>query len=95
MSDGLPPDLVEPLAALALMPDDELWRSARSRLSPEEAGQLEALHHKRGREGLTPEEEQSVAALLRRYERLMLVRAQAAALLKQRGHDVTELLQAS
>ncbi len=29
--------------------------------------------------------------LVRQYERVMLVRAHAAALLKQRGHDVSEL----
>jgi hypothetical protein len=35
------------------------------------------------------------AALLRLYERVMLVRAGAAALLKQRGHDVSVLLTAT
>jgi len=33
-----------------------------------------------------------LAALVRHYERTMLVRAQAAALLKQRGHDVRDLV---
>jgi hypothetical protein len=53
---------------------------------------LEELHLKRQREGLTEGEEQTAAALLRQYERALLVRAQAAALLHQRGHKVEELL---
>lgn len=36
----------------------------------------------------------ALAGLVRQYERVMLVRAQAAALLKQRGQDVSELLTA-
>jgi hypothetical protein len=32
---------------------------------------------------------------LQRYERVMLVRARAAAMLKQRGHDVSVLLKAA
>jgi hypothetical protein len=95
VNDALSTELAEAIAPLALMTDDELWRSARSCLSSEEAAELEALHHKRGRDGLSPDEERTAATLLRRYERLMLVRAQAAALLKQLGHDVAALLQAS
>jgi hypothetical protein len=56
------------------------------------AAELEALHLKRQREGLTDVETQTLARLVRQYERAMLVRAQAAALLKQRGYDVAELI---
>lgn len=60
----------------------------------EAAEQLEQLHFKRQREGLTAVETDEAAALLQRYERVMLVRARAAATLKQRGHDVSVLLTA-
>jgi hypothetical protein len=46
-------------------------------------------------QGLTEAEVQEAATLLRQYERVMLVRAHAAALLKQRGHDVSSLLTAA
>jgi hypothetical protein len=52
---------------------------------------MENLHLKRQREGLTEVEAQSLVGLVRQYERAMLVRAQATVLLKQRGHDVSEL----
>ena len=90
-TEELPSDLAEAIAPLALLDDDALWRAARSHLALEAAAQLEELHLKRQREGLTETETQTLAGLVRQYERAMLVRAQAAALLKQRGHDVTPL----
>jgi hypothetical protein len=53
---------------------------------------METLHIKRQSEGLSAVEEQTLSGLVFRYERSMLVRAQAAALLKARGHDVSSLL---
>ncbi|MCG8351897.1 MAG: hypothetical protein MI924_29375, partial [Chloroflexales bacterium] len=57
---------------------------------PDAAKQLEALHLKRQRGGLTASEKQTVAALVHHYEHAMLVRPQAAVLLKQRGYDVSD-----
>jgi hypothetical protein len=76
---------------LALLDDESLWRAARGRLAAEAAERIEQLHLKRQRDDLTETEVQELAALMRRYERAMLVRAQAAALLRQRGHDITSL----
>jgi hypothetical protein len=53
---------------------------------------MENLHHKRQREGLTEAEDETLQRLVQQYERYMLVRAQAASLLQQRGHDVSALL---
>ena len=92
LADDLPPDLAEALSPLALLDDAALWRAARSHLSAEAAAELEALHLKRQREDLTDIETQTLARLVRQYERAMLVRAQAAALLKQRGYDVAEFI---
>lgn len=94
VADDLPADLSEAISPLSLLNDAALWRAARSRLASETAAQLEVLHLKRQRDGLTATEEQILAGLVRQYERVMLVRAQAAALLKQRGQDVSELLTA-
>jgi hypothetical protein len=91
MGDELPSDLSEAISPLALLDDAALWRAACSHLPVEAATEMEHLHLKRQREGLTVSEAQVLAGLVRQYERAMLIRAQAAALLKQRGHDVSEL----
>jgi hypothetical protein len=88
----LPPDLERELALLSSLDDEALWLAARSRLSDDDAARSEILHWKRGREGLTEAEAEAVGDLARVYDRLMLVRAQAAVLLKQRGHDISSLL---
>ncbi|HLB45739.1 MAG TPA: hypothetical protein VJL59_01815, partial [Anaerolineales bacterium] len=94
IADELPPDLAEAISPLALLDNEALWRAARSHLPAEAASQMEELHLKRQREGLSEAEQQTLAGLVRQYERAMLVRAQAAALLKQRGYDVSELIAA-
>jgi hypothetical protein len=53
---------------------------------------MERLHLKRQREGLTENETQALNNQVHQYEQTMLIRAQAAALLKQRGHDVSGLV---
>ena len=92
VADDLPGDLAQVISPLALLDDEALWRAARSHLPAEAVAQMEQLHLKRQREGLTGSEAETLAGLVRHYERAMLVRAQAAALLKERGYDVAELL---
>lgn len=84
IGDELPANLAEAISPLTVLEDAALWRAAQSRLPAAEAEQLADLHLKRQREGLTETESQTVAALVQQYERAMLVRAQAIALLKQR-----------
>ena len=88
----LPPDLAAAIDPLPLLTDVELWRAAGNPLPAELAQEMERLHGKRQREGLTDVEERTLAQVVRQYERTMLVRAQAAALLHQRGQDVSALL---
>lgn len=92
MEGGLPAELSEAVDSLNSLDDAALWETARSQLSADVSAELEALHLKRGKEGLTEAELQKLDGLVRQYERHMLVRAQAAALLKQRGHDLSELV---
>jgi hypothetical protein len=92
MAEKRPADLEEALAPLTVLDDEALWRAARSQLVAEAAAELDELHRKAQREGLTEAETQTVAARVRQYEWAMLIRAQAAELLKQRGHDVSVLL---
>jgi hypothetical protein len=55
---------------------------------PEQRARLATLHDKQQYTSLTPEEQAEEQALLRLYRETLLVRAQAAVLLKQRGYDV-------
>ncbi len=95
VDEDLPADLTQAVSALHLLDDAELWRAAQSPLPTEVATQLEDLHLKRQFEGLTPNEAQVLSTLMRRYEQTLLVRAQATLLLKQRGHDVSQLVATS
>jgi plasmid stability protein len=91
--DELPVDLAEAIDALHLLDDEALWRAARTALAPERAARLEELHIKRQGEGLSASEAETTSALMKEYSRTLLVRARAAELLKQRGHDVSELIE--
>jgi hypothetical protein len=78
------------LAHLAYLNDAALWQAARSTMLPAQRERLEALHDKQQREGLSAEELQEEQAFLELYRETLLVRAQAALLLKQRGYDVSD-----
>lgn len=70
--------------------DADLWSAARSTLSAEQRQQLEALHDKQQRVGLTPDQQTQEEALRTLYRETRLVRAQAVAQLQQRGYDVSD-----
>jgi hypothetical protein len=79
------------LAQMAYLNDAALWQAARATMSPDQRERLEALHHQQQqRQGLTVEERTEEQALLTLYRETLLIRAQAAVLLKQRGYDVSD-----
>jgi hypothetical protein len=91
--DGdLSPDFLKTLESLEALDDRELWRLAGEVMSLEASRELESLHLKMGDQGLSPEEDAARARLIQEYERSMLIRAQAAKLLKDRGRDISRLL---
>lgn len=92
-TEELPPELSESLAQLDALEDEALWQLARSHLPREESAELEDLHLKRQSEGLTPQENARTAFLVAQYERAIVLRAHAARVLKEHGHDVSCLLQ--
>lgn len=81
------------LAQMAYLNDAALWQAARATMTVEQRTRLEDLHHKQQRKELTKVEEDEEKALLTLYRETILVRAQAAVLLKQRGYDVSDLAQ--
>ncbi len=91
-NNALPDDLAQAVATLDLLDDASLIRAAQSRLAAEISNETEQLHLKRQREGLTEQETQQLSVLVRQYERIMLIRARAVALLKQRKYDISTLI---
>ena len=91
--DALPDALASTLDQLRLLDSQTLLQMARSHLSAEESAQLEAFNMKQQREGLDAHERQCRDDLLRQYERTLLVRAEAAGLLQERGVEVATILQ--
>lgn len=90
--DNLSPDLREAVAPLRGLGDEALRRAAMDHFPEEAAARFAELNDRQQREGLTDEEIRTLDGLRRGYERVMVIRAEAAALLKQRGHDVSKLI---
>jgi len=88
----LPQEVEQELAQLDLFSDDELWAAARITASDEHSEKMQVLLEKQGREGLSKQGEQEVEQLSHFFNRVMLVRAKAAALLKERGQSIVELV---
>lgn len=89
LSDELPPDLDDAVSRLSLLGDDDLLQAAASRMPEPLAARLEELNWQRQATGLNDRETDEASRLLRLYERTLLVRACAAKLLKDRGHDLS------
>ncbi len=90
--DDLPDELADELAALHLMSDDALLAAVHPSMSPAEVERLAQIDALTGERPLTVAEAAEQAALLAAYHRSVLRRAQAAAILAQRGHDAELVL---
>ncbi len=77
------------LAQLAYLNDAALWQAARAAMSEAQRDRLEALHHQQQRAALSREETDEMKVLETLYRDTILVRAQAAVLLNQRGYDTS------
>jgi len=89
---ALTDDIEQELAQLDVLTERELWQAAQTKVSSEATDAMQALVEKQQREGLTDQERQQAHVLSHFFNRTMLVRAKAAAILKQRGHDVSHLV---
>lgn len=88
--DTVPEKFRTALAQMAYLNDAALWQAARATMSTEQRERLEALHHQQQRQGLMSEEKAEEQALLTLYRETLLVRAQAAVLLQERGYNVSD-----
>lgn len=91
--DEIASDMAEAVVALGQLGEAELWEAARQKLPAGVSEELQSLHFKQQRVGLTPAELERSEELCLDYDRAMLIRARAAALLKERGHDVSGLVE--
>lgn len=88
--DTAPEALRSSLAHLAYLNDAALWQAARATIPAKQRERLEFLHVIQQQRLLTDDEIAEETNLLRLYQETLLVRAQAAVLLKQRGYDVAD-----
>ena len=86
-------NLKAPLAQMTYLNDAALWQAARSTLASEQRERMATLHEAQQRRLLSIEEQAEEQVLLKLYREVVLVRAQAAVLLKQRGYDVSDTTQ--
>lgn len=91
--DEIPPDLRQLLDSMPGLDDENLLRAARNNLARKASAEIGRLQSRRKHQGLTVVEQQRLGHLLRQYDRGILIRSHALALLKQRGHDITPLLE--
>jgi hypothetical protein len=89
---GLPAALEEELAQLKFLDDVSLWRAAELRMPDESVERWRELVEKRDLMGSSATESQEIEQLLGLADRVMLIRAEAAVLLKDRGHDISRLI---
>jgi DNA-binding helix-hairpin-helix protein with protein kinase domain len=90
LEDVEPVKLRSQIAQMAYLNDAALWQAARATLSLEQRERLAALHETQQSRSLNQDEQAEEQALLQLYQDTILVRAQAAILLKQRGYDVSD-----
>jgi len=89
--EALPSDIVDDLEQLTYLTDAEMWEAARTTLPRQNSERMQALVLKRQGVRLTAIEERELKRLTHLADRAMLVRAQAAVLLKERGHNIASL----
>ncbi|RLT39576.1 MAG: hypothetical protein DWI57_10045 [Chloroflexi bacterium] len=91
---GVPPDLPtelkDELEAMGMFNDAALWVARESSLSPARQRRLHQLNHAAGARPLTAAERTEQTHLLDEYQRSMLRRAHALALLAYRGYEIPQ-----
>ena len=85
----VPSELAEELSAMHLLSDDALWAAVSPALSQAKQTRLAQLNQLAHERPLTPAEEAEQNDLVAAYGRSVLRRAQALAILSQRGHPVS------
>lgn len=88
---GLPEPLADELAAMMWLSDQSLWRATTPTFTADSQVRLAKLNELADQRDLTADEQAEAETLLVAYHRSVLHRAQAFALLAQRGHHLPAL----
>lgn len=91
---AIPPKPTDEWAAMHLLSDEALWQATQPTITPAEQEQLHELNHLAGERPLTDEEIITQENLLEAYQRSIVRRSQAIAILKLRGHSIPQDIQA-
>ena len=91
VEDDLPPALQTELKAMAQLSDDALWQIAQSVFNSDKAILYDTLLERAKEQTLTIEGREWLTRLREESESLMLRKAHAYALLKNRGHQLPTL----
>lgn len=83
------------LEQLSVLDDTQLRQVAEQRVPAEQSERMQVLVERQQREGLLSDEAAEALRLQRYAQRTMRLRAEAAVLLKRRGHKVDSLLSPS
>ena len=78
------------LQALRYLSDDALWTIAREQMAADLQSRMQVLMDKNTSGDITAAEHKELATLVERGQRLMLRKSEAAALLIERGHNVSK-----
>jgi hypothetical protein len=84
------PQLANEWAAMHLLSDEALWQAMQPILNPADQERLHELNHLAGERELTEQERREQTALLETYQRSIVRRSQAIAILKLRGHTIPQ-----
>lgn len=86
--ESAPAEFQADLAALDRLDDAALWRTARYRAAAVQMERYQTLLDKNANDTLSAEERSELAQLRTEFDRRMLQKAHAAALLQWRGHQL-------
>jgi hypothetical protein len=87
---ALPPEERAELDALHQLSDDALWTFARDQMPPDVETRAHELMNKNTGGLITDDEQIELEKLVERADRLMLRKAEAAAILSARGYPFTQ-----
>lgn len=88
---SLPPKIANELASMPYLSAKELWAATDPTLSETQLNRLDMLSAQQKKHSLSTSEQEELKALLAEYDRSVLRRAQALALLQLRGHAIPDL----
>jgi len=87
---SLPAEVEDELAVLSSLSNDVLWLIARSTLTKTQQTELAGLNRVAQQRALTVDERNHQHVLGEMYDRVLVRRSQAAAILKSRGFDLSD-----